>query len=155
MLVWDHNIAFQGETMQLPHKLTEIIRKFDQHKILAADVEQIHQRLLAAVQGVAVEQHETRKDLAIKLLHDIKTAIREEICDSENGALREGYQHLLNKSMTAEGVESAAFVALDVITSIDPLLAVPSVVSSVALWLVKTDLSKWCKESIPVQKGES
>lgn len=132
--------------MQLPRKLTEMIGKFDQHGILAEDVEQIHQRLLIAVQGVAAEQQKTRKDLAIKLLHDIKTAIREELCDTEKGTLREGYQHLLNKSLTTEGVETAAFVALDVITSIDPLLAAPTVVSSIALWLVKTDLNKWCKE---------
>lgn len=127
-------------------------KRLEARGIMAEGPDQIHERLLLALHGVAAEQPDLAlKDHLLPLLNHVKAALHKEFCDPDKKALRATYEKHFASAMTADGVASVATVVTNVLAAVNPAFAVSSVAVYLALWLVKVGMNYWC--SLPSPKS--
>jgi hypothetical protein len=122
---------------------------------MGEDADKIAERLELAVAEVASRQ--SSGDLGLKdsvgaFLKRLKAALHQELCDPQNKTLKEQYNDLLAKGLTADGVQAVAAVVTKVVAAINPLFLVSSIVVYASIWLLKIRLNYWC--SLPGEKSE-
>ena len=140
--------------MNLPQDFTTTLAKVEQRGILNESPDQIRDRLMLALEGVAAVEGVRSKDFGLfdwagKLLHQVEAAVYKELCDPKKGELKEAYQALLNKGLTSEGVQAVAAAVLKVVMTINPAYGVSSVAIYLAIWLLKVGLNYWCARPAP------
>jgi hypothetical protein len=141
--------------MALPPDFDETLAEITKLGIVNEPPGPIRDRLVLAVRTAA--QTSTAKDLAggdlglidwsTKVLHKAGDALHQELCDSQKGELKEQYKELLAKATTDDGLRAIGSAVTTVLATINPALAVSSVVVYFSLWLAKVGLNYWCKQT--------
>jgi len=135
---------------KMPHDISGLnatLEKIQQFGILQEDADKIDERLELAVVDAASRQ--TSGDLGLKeavsaFLTKLKAALHQELCDSQRKALKEDYNNLLEKGLTADGIQAVAAVVSKVVAVINPTYLVSSIVVYASIWLLKVGLNHWC-----------
>jgi hypothetical protein len=120
-----------------------------ERRILEEPPKEIRERLVLAIQEAALESGNAPRDAglaewATDFARRIELAVRREIC-ANDGGLNPKYDALLDKGLTTEGVSAVSSVVLQVVSTINPALAVSSVGLYFAIFLLKLGLTSWCQ----------
>jgi hypothetical protein len=134
--------------------LSATLEKVQQFGIVQEDAGKIAERLELAVVDVASRQ--PAGDLGLKeavggFLKHLKVALHQELCDSQKKALKSQYNNLLDKGLTADGIQAVAAVVTKIVAAINPTFLVSSIVVYASIWLLKLGLNHWC--SLPNSKA--
>jgi hypothetical protein len=134
--------------------LNATLEKIQQFGILQEDADKIVERLELAVVDAASRQ--TSGDLGLReavsgFLTRLKAALHQELCDPQRKALKERYSNLLDKGLTADGIQAVAAVVSKIVAAINPTYLVSSIVVYASIWLLKVGLNHWC--SLPSSTG--
>ena len=81
-------------------------------------------------------------------LHDLKHAVRQEICDPRRGELRDRYVNLLDKALTPEGITAVAAVVGSIVAGVNPACFLTSIILYLTIWLLKVGLNEWCASPV-------
>jgi hypothetical protein len=127
--------------------LNATLDKVEQFGIVQEDADKIAERLELAVVDVASRQ--AAGDLGLKdavsgFLKKLKAALHQELCDPEKKALKAQYNSLLDKGLTADGIQAVAAVVSKIVAAINPAYLVSSIVVYASIWLLKLGLNHWC-----------
>jgi hypothetical protein len=141
--------------MLLPPDFEATLDKVQKLGIAQEGAGQIRDHLVLAVRA-AGEVHQASGaiegdlgfiDWSTKTLQKCEIAIHNEICDPSGKGLKDQYRDILEKASGDDQVKQIASAITGVIATINPALAVSSVVVYFALWLTKVGLDYWCKGS--------
>jgi hypothetical protein len=127
--------------------LNATLEKVEEYGIMQEDIAKIGGRLELAVVDVASRQPSGDlglKDAVSGFLTRLKAALYRELCDPNKKALKERYNDLVEKGLTADGVQAVAAVVTKVIAAINPTFLVSSIVVYASIWLLKLGLNYWC-----------
>jgi hypothetical protein len=85
--------------------------------------------------------------IARRFISYYTNAIRNEICDTQCGCIKEKYRNLLSGD-TSEHVRNLAPAIFDTLKVNESTLSAPaSVAALVALWLARVGIEQWCAEA--------
>lgn len=136
-------------------ELTATLEKVQEYGILQEDADNIAKHLELAVIDVA-SRHPSGdlgvKETASDFLRRLNAALYQELCDPQKKGLKGHYNDLLEKGLTADGVQAVAAVVTKIVAAINPAYLVSSIVVFASIWLLKLGLNHWC--SLPKPGAE-
>ena len=141
-------------TENLPSDFAETLKTIEQRGIEKEGLDQIHERLIASVEGPgallgASEVKLGVRDWASSFVREAKAAIHKEICDSEKKQLKEEYLQVFKGTLTTQGITSVASALTSIVSAIHPALAVSTVLAFLAIWILKVGANQWCSYPKP------
>lgn len=135
--------------MGLPADFEDTLTKVSRLGIKEQDPAKIRDHLILSIRTAAQEGNLKVDDMgfidwSLRTLNKCEDALHGELCDGQG--LKKDYKDLISKQMTDDGVRSIATVTTSVLATINPALAVSTVVVYFSLWLAKVGVDYWCKQ---------
>jgi hypothetical protein len=86
--------------------------------------------------------------IARRFISFYSTAIRNEICDTQGGCLKQQYRNLIGGQSIGDQVRAIAPIVLEALGNEEKTLSAPATVAAMlALWLARSGLEQWCAEA--------
>jgi hypothetical protein len=143
--------------MSLPPDFDETFDKITKLGITAENPAQIRDYLLLSIREVA-SANQKSDDLAIgdlgfldwaaQIVKRAEDAIRSEVCQPDGAGLKASYKKVFESGSSDDNVKQMASLVTGILATINPSLAVSTVVVYFALWLSKVGLNQWCKRPV-------
>jgi len=121
----------------------DLLLKLGEDLMAAAPPEMFREFRRAGEREAEPDRRKRMVDCARRFLKEQERVFRRALC--ARGRLREEYRALLQAGNTVAAVQT---IATALIQQIDPALAVPGLVVTVALWIIRVEADAWCHGDI-------